>query len=150
MRDDTDPAAAASAVSAVHGDDPAALIEILHHLQDRLGWIPEAALPALARALNLSKAEVHGVVSFCHDFRREPPAGLVVKLCRAEACRSMGAEALEAALRDGAPEGLTVEPVYCLGNCALAPAALVDGRPVGRADPGRIARAAAAARGASA
>jgi formate dehydrogenase subunit gamma len=157
MLDQTDPAAkAAAAVAARHGCDPAALIEILHDLQDELGCVPEAALPALAGALNLSKAEVHGVVSFYHDFRRAPAGPVVVKLCRAEACQSRGAmdmiarvcARLGVALGGTSANGVTVEAVYCLGNCALAPAALVNGRPVGRADPDRVARAISQARAA--
>jgi formate dehydrogenase subunit gamma len=158
MLDHADPAAdVAVAVAARHGCDPAALLEILHDLQDQLGFIPEAALPALARALNLSKAEVHGVVSFYHDFRRAPAGPVVVKLCRAEACQSRGAMALierlcarhATALGETSPNGVTIEAVYCLGNCALAPAALVNGRPIGRADPDRLAAAIADARDAA-
>jgi formate dehydrogenase subunit gamma len=135
-----------AAVCARHGNDPAALIEILHDLQEEAGFIDEAALPAIARALNLSRAEVHGVVSFYHDFRREPAGPIVVKLCRAEACQSVGALALIDAVcaRRGihpggtSEDGVTVEAVYCLGNCALAPAAMVNGKLVGRADVDRV------------
>lgn len=135
-----------AAVCARHGNDPAALIEILHDLQEEAGFIDEAALPTIARALNLSRAEVHGVVSFYHDFRREPAGPIVVKLCRAEACQSVGALALIDAVcaRRGihlggtSEDGVTVEAVYCLGNCALAPAAMVNGKLVGRADVDRV------------
>ncbi|SDG42512.1 NAD(P)H-dependent oxidoreductase subunit E [Thalassobaculum litoreum] len=138
--------AEATAVCARHRNDPAALLEILHDLQDQTGYIPEAVLPAIASALNLSRAEVHGVVSFYHDYRRAPAGPVVVKLCRAEACQSMGALALietvcaarGIALGGTSEDGVTIEPVYCLGNCALAPAAMVNGRLVGRADAGRL------------
>ena len=131
------PEAVARAVCRDHGDDPARLIEILHDLQASLGWVPEAALKPIAHALNLSRAEVHGVASFYHDFRADPPApGASVSLCRAEACQSMGSEALAAEL---AARGIATRTVYCLGNCALAPAAMVDGRLMGRARADAIA-----------
>ncbi len=140
MLDESGQKATAVSVCADHGNDPAALIEILHELQDRQGMIAEAALPAIAKALNLSRAEVHGVVSFYHDFRQEPAGRVVLKICRAEACQSMGALELidrvcarhNVALGETSPSGLTVEPVYCLGNCALSPAAMVNGRLHGR------------------
>jgi formate dehydrogenase subunit gamma len=122
------------AICVRHGDAPDALIEILHDVQDALGHVPEAALPAIAGRLNLSRAEVHGVVSFYHDFRTAP-GPLAVRVCQGEACQSMGGEALMAALR---ARGAAVEPVYCLGNCALAPAAMADGRLIGRASAERI------------
>ena len=118
-----------------------AMLPILHALQDEFGYIEPAAEPLIADALNLSLAEVHGVISFYHDFRRAPPGRRVVKLCRAEACQAVGCEALvdhmasahaitvDTTSADGA---LTFETVYCLGNCALGPAALVDGALVGR------------------
>lgn len=136
-------AVAAKAIALRYGNKPDALLEILHDLQEELGHVPEAALPALARSLNLSRAEVHGVVTFYHDFHRHPVGRHVIKLCQAEACQSMGAEALAALVEkslkvrfggttsDGA---ITVEKVYCLGNCALSPAMLVDDRLVGRVD----------------
>jgi formate dehydrogenase subunit gamma len=133
--------ATARAIAAEHSNRPDALIEILHGVQAALGAVPEAAVPALADALNLSRAEVHGVVTFYHDFRREPPGRHVLKLCRAEACQSMGGEALveRAEQRVGVACGstsadgrVTLEPVYCLGLCATAPSAMIDGRPVGR------------------
>ncbi len=124
-----------------------AALPILHALQEAFGHVPEAAIPMLADALNLTRAEVHGVVSFYHDFRRTPPGRHVLRLCRAEACQSMGAEALaaqaQAALQVGwgqtsADHAVTLEPVYCLGLCAVAPAGLVDGTPVGRLDGARL------------
>jgi formate dehydrogenase subunit gamma len=120
---------------------PGALLPVLHAIQDALGFIPPDAVPRIARALNLSQAEVHGVISFYHDFRHAPPGRHVLKLCRAEACQAMGAEALAARLtarlgiawRETTPDGaLTIEPVYCLGNCALSPALMLDGQLRGR------------------
>ena len=120
---------------------PGALLPVLHAIQDALGFVPPDAVPRIASALNLSQAEVHGVIRFYHDFRSAPPGRHVLKLCRAEACQAMGSEALAAHLtrrlgiawketsRDGA---LTIEPVYCLGNCALSPALLIDGKLRGR------------------
>jgi formate dehydrogenase subunit gamma len=124
-----------------------ALLPILHALQEEFGYIPEQAVPLVAGALNLSRAEVYGVVSFYHDFRHATPGRHVLKLCRAEACQSVGANALAAHLRsrldvdwhgttkDGA---VTLEPVFCLGLCAIGPAALLDGRPLARLDPVRM------------
>jgi len=137
----------AAAVIASHGAGQDALLPILHDLQDAFGWIPEPATALLAAALNLSRAEVHGVVTFYHDFRMRPPGRKVLKLCRAEACQARGGRAIEAAARallkvdfgettaDGA---VTLEPVYCLGLCASGPAALVDGTPVARLTPTRL------------
>lgn len=126
---------------------PGALLPILHALQEQFGCVPEAAKPLIAHALNLSRAEVHGVVTFYHDYRAEPAGRHVLKLCRAEACQSVGAAALhrgvlaKLGLEWGGttPDGrLTVEAVYCLGLCATAPAALLDGEPVGRLDATRL------------
>lgn len=117
------------------------LLPILHSLQQAFGFIPQEAEPLIASILNITRAEVHGVVSFYHDFRRAPAGRHVLKLCRAEACQSMGAEAnsrrlLEALGLDWGgttPDGsITVEPVFCLGLCATAPGAMMDGEPVGR------------------
>ena len=142
MLDEARPAVeTALAICARHGNDPSALIEILHDLQDAEGFVPEAALPAIAQALNLGRAEVHGVVSFYHDFRRTPPARVEVQVCQAEACRAVGAAGADRGrqLRRGAGLGETaggveVKAVYCLGNCALGPAARVNGRLHGRLD----------------
>jgi len=120
-----------------------AMLPILHALQQRFGSIDPAAIPLVAEALNVSRAEVHGVVSFYHDFRTQPAGRHVLKLCRAEACQSMGCEALVEHLAaehgismgETTPDGrLTVEAVYCLGNCALSPAAMMDGDLIGRVD----------------
>lgn len=136
-------AEAAGAIAARYGNKPDALLEILHDLQHEVGSVPEAALPVLAKSLNLSRAEVHGVVSFYHDFRRAPAGRHVVKVCRAESCQSMRGNALAAAAQkilkiefgETTPDGaVTLEAVYCLGNCALSPAIMVDGRLMGRVD----------------
>lgn len=143
---------AAREIALRYGNRPDALLEILHDLQHEVGCVPEAALPVLAKQLNLSRAEVHGVVTFYHDFRRKPAGRHVIKVCRAEACQSMGANALVAAIEkslkiklgqttsDGA---ITVEAVYCLGNCALSPAIMVDEKLVGRVDARKFKKIAA-------
>ena len=148
-------ALAAHAIALRHGNKPDALLEILHDLQDQLGFIPEVTLPALAKALNLSRAEVHGVVSFYHDFRREPAGRHVIKVCRAEACQSMRGNELASLIErfldvklgqttaDGA---ITVQAAYCLGNCALSPAIMVDDRLVGRVDQAKFEKIAAECR----
>ena len=117
------------------------LLPMLHALQAEFGHVPHQAEPLLAEALNISRADVHGVISFYHDFRHAPAGRHVLKLCRAEACQSMGAEAHARKLLDDlgldwggtTPDGrITVEPIYCLGLCATAPNALLDGEPLGR------------------
>ena len=126
---------------------PGATLPILHDLMERFGYIDDAAIPLIADALNISRAEALGVVSFYHDFRRSPVNGRVLKLCRAESCQAMGCEDLVSHLAtrhgvtaDGARGGssIHVESVYCLGNCALSPAALLDGQPIGRLDRDRL------------
>ena len=123
------------------------LLPILHELQEEFGHVPSETLPVIAEALNLSRAEVHGVVSFYHDFRREPAGRHVLKLCRAEACQSMGADKIAALVQralgigfhqTSADGAVTLEPVYCLGLCACAPAALLDGEPRGRLDAAAV------------
>jgi formate dehydrogenase subunit gamma len=123
------------------------LLPILHALQAEFGYVDRAAEPLIAEALNLSRAEVHGVVSFYHDFRREPAGRHVLRLCRAEACQAAGGEALAARAERvlGTPFGttaaggtVTLEAVYCLGLCATAPSAMLDGRVVGRLDAPRL------------
>ena len=115
---------------------PGPLLPILHDIQDALGYIPEQALPVIGRALNLSRAEVHGVVTFYPHFRRTPPGRHVVQICQAEACQAMGAakltahacEALGVGLHETTADGaVTLEPIYCLGNCACSPAVMIDG-----------------------
>jgi len=137
----------ARAIAAEHGNRPDSLIEILHGVQAALGCVPEASVPALANALNLSRAEVHGVITFYHDFRREPAGRHVLRLCRAEACQAMGCEALlkqvenRLGVRCGnssADGRVTFEPVYCLGLCASGPAAMLDGRVIGRLTASKV------------
>lgn len=133
-------------------DARGALLPLLHAIQRELGCIPDDAIPEIARVLNLSRAEVHGVVSFYHDFRRRPAGRHVVKLCRAEACQARGGAAIEqaavarlgVAMGDTRGDGrVTLEAVYCLGLCAAGPNALIDGRPVSRIDDARLERIAA-------
>jgi formate dehydrogenase subunit gamma len=124
-----------------------ALLPVLHAVQTALGCIPPEVVPLVADRLNLSRAEVHGVISFYHYFRRSPPGRHVMHLCRAEACQSMRARELEAHVRarlgvafhETTPDGaFSLEPVYCLGNCALSPAMMIDGRLYGRVTPQRF------------
>ena len=123
------------------------LLPILHALQEEFGYIDEAAEPLIAEVLNITRAEVHGVITFYHDFRRKPAGRHVLKLCRAEACQAAGGDplALHAQARLGVTMGstaadgsVTLEPVYCLGLCATAPSAMLDGRVVGRLDQRRL------------
>jgi formate dehydrogenase subunit gamma len=137
----------AEAIIASHLGEEGATLPILHHLQSAFGFVPAEAVPLVASALNLTRAEVHGVVTFYHDFRRHPPGRHILHLCRAEACQSLGCEALANHLRsrlnitwhettsDGS---MTLEPVFCLGLCAIGPAALLDGQPLARLNPARI------------
>ena len=144
------PSSQADAVLRIVADlksRPGPLLEVLHAIQTALGYVPEDAVPLVAQGLNISRAEVHGVVTFYHYFRRTPPGKHVVSLCRAEACQSMGADALAEHVKkrlgvdfhqtttDGQ---FSLEPVFCLGNCACAPAAMVDGELLGRLTPERI------------
>ena len=123
---------------------PGALLPILHALQDEFGYVDKAAVPLIADALNLSHAEVHGVISFYHDFRHTPAGKHVLKMCRAEACQSMGCDKtirhvenrLGVRLGETTGDGsFTVDAVYCLGNCALSPAVMLDGKLYGRVSP---------------
>jgi formate dehydrogenase subunit gamma len=134
-------------------DARGALLPLLHALQDEFGYIDDALVPHVAKALNLSRADVHGVVTFYHDFRRRPAGRHVVKLCRAESCQARGGGAIEKAAieRLGVPMGstradgqVTLEPVYCLGLCATGPNAMVDGVPVSRIDGPALDRLVAA------
>lgn len=126
------------------------LLPILHAVQAALGYVPPEAQELIAAGLNISKAEVHGVVSFYHDFRDAPAGRTIVRLCRAEACQSMGGDALAAQLKTrlglewgetSADGSVTLEPVFCLGLCACAPAAMVNDRLVGRLDETRFTAA---------
>ena len=139
-------ACVAEAVQKFAGE-PGPLLEILHAVQDQLGFVPPEAVPQLAEALNLSRAEVYGVISFYHHFREHAPGRYVVQLCRAEACQSMNGRALEEFVRgrlrlnfgETTPDGrITLEPVYCLGNCACAPSMMVNGDLHGRVTPERF------------
>lgn len=132
------------------------LLPILHGIQGEFGFVPTESLPVIAKALNISNAEVHGVVTFYHDYRRERAGRHVLKVCQAEACQAMGSDALAARLkqrlgigfhetaRDGS---VTLEPVYCLGLCACAPAAQLDGAVIGRVDADAIDAIVEAVRG---
>lgn len=146
----SDPSAIIARVTeiiAAHQGVEGPLLPILHDVQAAFGHVPQAALPVIAAALSLSKAELHGVMSFYHDFREQPAGRHVVKLCRAESCQSVGADrvAAHAQARLGvdwhgttADGAVTLEPVFCLGLCACGPAAMVDGRVVGRVDEARL------------
>ena len=123
------------------------LLPILHEIQEEFGFVPKESLPVIAEALNISNAEVHGVVSFYHDYRNHPTGRHVLKVCRAEACQSMGGDAIAAQIQQRLGIGfhetardnsVTLEPVYCLGLCACAPAAMLDGRVIGRFDEQRL------------
>ena len=138
---------AALAACAAHDNRPDELLEIFHELQAELGFIPQSALQVIASALNRSRAEVYGVLSFYHDFRQAPAGRHVVKICRAEACQSMHTEVVcaHAEKKLGAKFGetsedgtYTLEAVYCLGNCALSPAMMIDGNLYGRVDKQRF------------
>lgn len=141
-----EPARAEAAIAACqHLAGP--LLPVLHALQAEFGWVPDAAVPLVADRLNLSRAEVHGVLSFYHDFRRRPPARRNLKICRAEACQAMGGERLAAHAQGrlqtefngtSADGQVDLDPVYCLGNCAAAPAIMLDGRLIGRVTPARL------------
>ena len=127
------------------GARPEMLVQILQAIVMRHGWVSEEAVRQLADNLNLSRADVHGVVSYYHDFRAEPPGRHIVKICQAEACQAMGSRALtshaQASLGTdlhGTLADVTLEPVYCLGNCACAPAVMIDGKTHGRVTTGRF------------
>ncbi|MCC0020121.1 MAG: formate dehydrogenase subunit gamma [Nitratireductor sp.] len=134
-------------ISASHAGRKGPLLPILHDIQHEFGHLPEEAMRAVADELNLSRAEVHGVASFYHDFRSQPAGRHVLKICRAEACQASGGDAIsEAAARKlGIAMGetthdghVTLEAVYCLGLCACGPAAMIDGKVVGRIDEDRL------------
>ncbi len=125
-----------------------AALPILHALQREFGFVPDEAVPLVAEALNLTRAELHGIVTFYHDFHWSAPGRHVLRLCRAEACQSLGAEDLAERARDrlgirwgetSRDGAVTLEPVFCLGLCACAPAAMLDGRVIGRLDQARLA-----------
>lgn len=127
--------AATQAAIDANRDRPGALLPLLHAVQEALGYVPGAAVPLIAHALNLTRAEVHGVISFYHYFRSTPPGRHLVQICRAEACQALGARALEAHAKQAlgigfhettADGAITLEPVYCLGNCGCGPSVLID------------------------
>lgn len=128
-------------------DKPGALLPILHGIQDEIGYIPSEAVPTIAGELNLSRAEVHGVISFYHYFRQTPPGRHTLQICQAESCQAMGSAALtkhaKATLnidfhQTTADESFSLEPVYCLGNCACSPAIMIDDEIHGRVTPDRL------------
>jgi len=138
---------AARAIIAGKQSMPGPLLPILHALQEEFGYIDREAEPLIADILNMSRAEVHGVVTFYHDFRHTPPSRHVLKLCRAEACQSTGGDKLaaRAAAKIGVAMGgatadgrVRLEPVYCLGLCAVAPSAMLDGHVIGRIDEAKL------------
>jgi len=135
-------------------DKPGALMVILRRVQDALGWVPSDAVPIIAKILNLSRAEVHGVVTFYHDFRHAPPGKNIVKVCRAESCQAMGAVALAEHIKQrlrcdfgqtSADGDVTLDAVYCFGNCACSPAVMLNGELLGRVTPQRFDQALAKA-----
>ena len=138
----------ASTIIAAHKDQDGAALPILHALQHVFGCVPEATIPMVAEALNISRAELYGTVTFYHDFRNEPPGRRVLKLCRAESCQAAGGEALAARAEEklGVKFGettpdasVTLEAVYCLGLCHSSPAALLDhDRAVGMLDEAKL------------
>src|SRR5712691_981066 len=128
-------------------DKPGALLPVLHAIQDALGYVPASSVPLIAEGLNLSRAEVHGVISFYHYFRDRPPGRHTIHLCRAEACQAMSQRALEAHAKQHlgvdfhhttSNGAFTFEPLYCLGNCACSPAMMIDGELYGRVTPQRF------------
>jgi formate dehydrogenase subunit gamma len=135
------------AIIDAHAEREGAALPILHALQEVFGCVPPAAVPLVAAALNVTRAEIHGIVTFYRDFRAAPPGTHVLKLCRAEACQAMGGDALAGEARrqlaidwgeTSADGSVTLEPVFCLGLCACAPAAMLDGKVVGALDPTRL------------
>ncbi len=140
----------AADIIAAHAGQEGATLPILHALQHEFGCVPTAAVPMVAQALNLSRAEVHGIVTFYHEFRRTPPGKHVLQLCRAEACQAVGGDRVAADVKarlgvdwhgtsdDGA---VTLEPVFCLGLCSIGPAALLDGAPLARLNAEKVAAA---------
>lgn len=141
-----------AALVEAHRGQPGALLPLLHAVQDSLGHVPPDAVPLIAKGLNLSRAEVHGVITYYHHFRQTPPGRHVLQVCRAEACQACGADELIAAAEktfgckahetrvDGA---VTLQPVYCLGLCASSPAIQVDDKLHGRCTPATLERIAA-------
>ena len=126
---------------------PGALLPILHGIQEKLGYVPPEVIPIVASELNLTRAEVHGVVTFYHDFRSKPPGRHMIRVCQAESCQAMGSVALTTYVKEllgvdfhetTRDEAFSLEPVYCLGNCACSPAVMVDHEVYGRVTPQRF------------
>ena len=126
---------------------PGALLPILHGIQEKLGYLPPEVIPIVASELNLTRAEVHGVVTFYHDFRSKPPGRHMIRVCQAESCQAMGSVALTTYVKEllgvdfhetTRDEAFSLEPVYCLGNCACSPAVMVDHEVYGRVTPQRL------------
>ena len=150
--------AAVTQAIAAHQHRPGAMLPILHAIQEHVGFVPAESVPLIADALNVSRAEVHGVLSFYHDFRQQPAGQHVVKICRAEACQAVGSEALaqhaqkaigcdfHASTNDGK---FTLEPIYCLGLCACGPNVMIDGQSYGRVSAEKLDRLLQAKRGES-
>ena len=141
------PSAAIEAIARARAELPGALLPILHAIQDELGYVPDEAVPIVARVLNLSRAEVHGVLTFYHLFRRTPPGQRTIYVCRAEACQAMGARELEAHVKQrlgvdfhGTTDDgrFSLEPIYCLGNCACSPAVMIDEAVHGRVTAAKL------------
>ncbi len=139
MTTQTYDAETASRIIAGFEARPELLLQILHAIQEQFGWITEEAVRQLASELNLSRADVHGVVSYYHDFRTSAPGRHVIKVCQAESCQAMGSRELTAHAEQAlglslhsSTDAVTLEPVYCLGNCACSPAVMVDGKTYGR------------------
>ena len=149
MLDSVQTAERVAEILARHRGMEGALLPILHAIQEEFGHVPQETLPIIAKDLSLTRAEVHGVMSFYHDFREKPAGAHVLKLCRAEACQSVGADRVadharkelgiewHETTRDGK---VTLEPVFCLGLCACGPAAIVDGKLVGRVDEAKLSK----------
>ena len=134
-----------SEIVAAHNGKPEMLVQILQTIVGRFGWIPEETIRQLAEELNLSRADVHGVVEYYHDFRTSEPGKHIVKICQAEACQAMGSNALtDYAMKTLAmslhdtENDITLEPIYCLGNCACSPAIMINGKTHGRVDEARF------------
>ncbi len=137
----------AAAIIADHAEMDGAALPILHALQHAFGCVPRDAVPMVAKALNLTRAEVHGIVTFYHEFRHSPPGRHILHVCRAEACQALGGDQVVAHARDRlgvdwhgtTPDGaVTLEPVFCLGLCAIGPAAMLDGEPLARLDAAKL------------
>lgn len=145
--DEIDITSTVRAILDANGSGPGMLLPALHAIQDALGFIPSESVTAVADAFNLSRAEVHGVISFYHDFRTAPPPRHTIRVCRAEACQSMGGDLILAhaekttGCREHEQSGdgrFSIEPVYCLGHCAAAPAIMIDDTPHARVTPAAL------------